>query len=230
MNLSEVDVLVLAGGKGTRLKSAVKNKPKPLADISGRPFLDILIADLKKNGFRRVIVCTGYMAEKIHKYYQKKNVGMEMEFSREQKPLGTGGAVKNARKFIRSREFLVMNGDSFAPIDYERFFEYHLKTKALATIALAKMKDSAGDFGNIKKNRSGRITEFREKAASKNAWVNAGVYIFSEKIMDLIPSNKFFSLEYGLLPGLHNCFGFPADDAFVDIGSPAGLKKARAVL
>ncbi|MBA3065014.1 nucleotidyltransferase family protein [bacterium] len=230
MNLSDIDVLILAGGKGKRLRSVVKNKPKPMAEIGGRPFLDFLILHLKKKGFTRVIICTGYMADKIHKYYQRKNMGIDIKFSGEEKPLGTGGAIKNAFKYIKSDPFVVINGDSFCGIDYTKFLRFHLKNKALATIALVKVKNDKKDFGSIEKDMSGRITNFREKIVSKSAWINAGGYLFSKKILELIPKDKQFSLEYQLFPNLHNCFGFAGNHVFVDIGTPEGLKKAGEIL
>lgn len=230
MKLNEIDVLILCGGIGQRLAKLVKDRPKPMVEINGKPFLDYLLEYLKENSFKRIIMGTGYMSEKIKEYYSYKEPGVEVVFSGESKPLGTAGAVRNAQWAINSNPFLVMNGDSFCRVNFADFLDFHLKKKSVASIVLCKKKP-AGDFGSVKMNKTDRIDNYKEKMSSvKEGFVNAGVYLFDKKIMNRIPENKKFSLEYQVFPKLKKLYGYIIKDDFIDIGNPERLKMANNIL
>ena len=177
-HLSTIDVLILCGGLGKRLREKIGESQKVMAAVGKEPFLNFILRDLAHQGCRRVVLCTGYKKETIEEYYQEKKFGLTIAFSREARPLGTGGAIKNARPFIRSHYFLAMNGDSYCRIDLEKFFAFHKAKKALVSIAAAKTDDRK-DFGSIAIDGTRKVTAFREKIEdSASSYVNAGIYCF----------------------------------------------------
>ena len=231
IKIEDIDVVILCGGKGKRLQPVVSDRPKALAEINGRPFLDILIDYVASFGFRRFILCIGYMGELIKQYYhQKRDNSLMLVFSEEKEALGTAGAIKNAESNINSSPFLVMNGDSFCKIDLNEFLNSHTKKKALFSIVLSDMKDG-GDYGKVVLDDSERICGFDEKANSKsnNSLTNAGMYMLDKAIFSEIPENKKCSLEYEIFPKLVNqrFYGFITEENFVDIGTPERFKQAE---
>jgi NDP-sugar pyrophosphorylase family protein len=227
-----IDVVILCGGMGKRLRAIVDDKPKPMAEIDSRPFIDILIGYVSTFGFQRFILCAGYKAEAIEQYYKSKKYGIEILITKEQKPLGTGGAVKNARPLITSNPFLVLNGDSFLGMDLYRFVEFHLRKKALLSIALINTKD-AKSYGSIEIDKLGRIVEFCEKKEkSQESMINAGIYLFNHEVLSLMPDDRNFSLEYDFFPEIVNreMFGYLTKGLFIDIGTPQRYAEAKQLL
>ena len=158
-----MQVLILVGGLGTRLREIIKNIPKVMANIKGKPFLEYLIVQLKNYNLNDIILCTGHLKEKIENYFGNGNhLGVNIVYSEELKPLGTGGAIKLAESLVKSDDFIVMNGDSFFDIDLYKLINYHLDKKALATMALAKVKDIRR-FGVVKIDKDSKIKSFFEK-------------------------------------------------------------------
>jgi len=131
-----IDVLILCGGKGTRLQSVVSDRPKSMADVEDRPFLDILIEYITLFGFRRIILCVGYMKDMIKNHYMAKDNHAQILYSEEDVPLGTGGAVKNARTLVHGDRFIVVNGDTFCSLDYRSMVAFHDEKNALVTVSL----------------------------------------------------------------------------------------------
>lgn len=228
--MKNIDVVILCGGKGERLRSIVSDRPKPLAIFGKEPFLSILMKYVSGFGFRRFILSIGYMKEKIKDYYDSKTFPWQILYSQEEEPLGTGGAVKKALELIKSDFFLVMNGDSFCRVDLSAFIDFHLAKKAPASVVLVKNADKS-NCANITLDSSGRIVEFKEKTSSVNsAWLNAGIYLFNKDVFSLVDTKNRFSLEYDFFPQLIAkavCFGFKQDLGFVDIGTVSGYKKAQ---
>ena len=222
------DVVILCGGQGKRLRSEIGRSQKVMAKVGKRPFLDISIKYLSRFGFTRIILCTGYQAQDVQDHYRKEKSRIKFLFSRESKPLGTGGALNHARKFVKSSSFFVLNGDSFCPVDYARFFGFHLRNKALASLAVSRVK-GAKDYGTILLDQQKRIKGFREKADAAAAYVNAGVYCFDRSVFSFMPKAKKFSLETDLFPTLVNkrFYGFKINKKFFDIGTPERYKKAK---
>ncbi|MCK4795557.1 MAG: nucleotidyltransferase family protein, partial [Desulfobacteraceae bacterium] len=230
--MEEINVIILCGGQGKRLQSIVNDRPKPMAEVGGRPFLDILIDYVASFGFRRFILCICYMGDFIRRHYQNRKGPLETIFSEEKKPLGTAGAIKKAEPFIGSSPFLVMNGDSFCKVDLRRFLKFHLTTKALSSIVLTNTKDT-DSYGNVTLGKSQRIINFSEKTKShKNSLVSAGIYFFQKEILSLIPANKNFSLEKDLFPSIvdKGFYGYVSTKEFIDIGTPERHKKAREII
>ena len=239
MNLSEIDAAILCGGLGKRLRPVIGDSPKVIAPIKRRPFLDFILNHLLQEGFRRVILLTGYKAKVIEDHYRPKEhpltrsgaEGLTIEFSREKKPLGTGGAIKNARGLIKSNPFLLLNGDSFCPIDYQEFLRFHFSKKAWGSIVLSHFKENR-DFGQVVVDPSQRILDFKEKSGNSlfaGCYVNAGIYCFPKEIFQGMPKAAAFSLEQDVLPGLvkKGMYGFVTDTKFVDIGTPKRYQQAN---
>ncbi|MFH1771960.1 MAG: nucleotidyltransferase family protein [Candidatus Omnitrophota bacterium] len=228
--LEGMNVVFLCGGLGKRLRPAVSDKPKVLADINGKPFVGILIDNLSRFGIKDIILSIGYKKESIRDYFQKRCApgGYSIVFSEEENPLGTGGALKKAKPLVKSSSFLVLNGDSFCAIDYEKFLNFHQKKKALVSIAIVKTQGYE-DAGSVTLNDKDVIVDFNEKGAVANGYINAGVYIFNKQAFSLMPEKCSFSLEYDFFPKLagKSLYGYVSESRFIDIGTPQRYEKAK---
>lgn len=207
------------------------NVPKPMAKMGDKPFLDIIIAYMENFGFRRFILGLGYKADFIMNYYSNRpEEGLKIVFSREKNPLGTGGAVKKAKKLIGSSHFFVLNGDSFCQFNPHDFLSFHRRKKALATILLKRPAGDAKDCGEVKIDGLSRIISFQEKNDNaKKCLINSGVYLFDKKIFNLMPCRDSFSLEHDLFPNVvgNGLFGSISPGYFIDIGTPKRYFKAK---
>jgi len=223
--------LILAGGLGTRLGKITERIPKVMVGIKGRPFLEYLIQQLKIYNIEKIILCTGHLKEKVKNYFGNGAVfGVNISYSEENKPFGTGGALKFAQNLVLENDFIVMNGDSLFAIDLVELMNFHFKKNALATIALAKAQDSFR-YGSVSISKDNELQSFVEKEGMLNAHlINGGIYIFNKKILDFIPKGKNISLEKDIFPKLigKGFYGFPFDSFFVDIGIPEDYEKVRA--
>lgn len=211
--------VILAGGFGLRLRETVKNLPKAMAPITGRPFMEYLILQLKKWGVNEIILGVGYLKEKIKSYFGNgKQWDVHIVYSEENKPLGTGGALKKAVRLIDDEEFLVMNGDSFLDLNFNRIISLHRKRKAVATIGLTCV-DDLSRYGKVEINSRNEVIKFAEKSSVIGRFINGGVYVFTRKIINCIPMGKV-SLENDVFPALINqgLYGMTTKGFFVDIG------------
>ncbi|OGX34770.1 MAG: hypothetical protein A3C36_01180 [Omnitrophica WOR_2 bacterium RIFCSPHIGHO2_02_FULL_52_10] len=229
MSVSECDGVILCGGQGKRLQGVVQDVPKVMAEVDGRPFLDFILDHLKDQGITRVIMCTGYKADVIETHYRGRDCGVNMTFSRESSPLGTGGALKNARGLIYSDPFFVFNGDSFLAADLQRFLNFHVKKKAEASMIVSQVNER-GDYGSLALDDDQKVTAFHEKSDMDGlSIVNAGVYCFNQSIFPRMPNAAQFSLEKEFLPQLtgNKFYGLITSKPFVDIGTPDRYNYAR---
>lgn len=223
------DCIVLAGGKGTRLRGVVQNLPKPMAPVVGRPFLSYLLRHLASSGARRVILSVGYMAHKIEAEFGSRYQNLEIIYSTENRPLGTGGAVKMAMKWVQQEHLFVLNGDTLFLCDLANMGKQHTKNNADLTIGLKFMKN-AGRFGSVAMDDSSRIWSFCEKKQTKPGYINAGIYFMGRNLIDSFPDNETFSLERDFFePNLKslNFLGVPSDGYFIDIGIPEDYNQAQ---
>lgn len=232
--VSEIPVLILAGGLGTRLRAAFNNGPKCMAPVGGRPFLEYLLSHIRRFGFSRVVLCVGYgQGQILESIGSGRLKGFEIRYSAETEPLGTGGALKRAESLIDKRDFLVFNGDSFLAIDLQQLVEEHLWSGAWATVALTKVHNSAR-FGSVVLAANGLIREFREKdpAVCGPNMINGGVYVLNRQVLDLIPESGAVSLEREIFPRLltRGIQGFICDGYFIDIGIPEDFERAQVEL
>jgi len=170
--------IILAGGRGKRLRPITDYVPKPLVPLNNIPIIDWQIKYLKKFGIDEIIVCTGYKTEMIEHFLAiKDNFGIRIKFSVEKNPLGTGGAIKQAGKHIKDDSFFVINGDTITNIDLEKLRE---KPNAIAAIELRTK------FG-IMETKDDKVTAFREKKEIANVWMNAGIYHLKKSILKDLP-------------------------------------------
>ena len=227
--LSEVDVVILCGGMGSRLREVVDDRPKPMAEINQQPFLDILIDFFHEFGFRRFVLCAGYMSQMIRDHYSHKTDSRQIIISDEHIPLGTAGTIKNAEKFIQSNPFLVANGDSFCSVDLADFYDFHSAKQALMSMVVLE-SENTDDCGLVMLDESERIISFKEKKRKHGSChINAGIYLFQKEVVSFIPEDTKFSLEHELFPKLtkHNCYAFISHGRLIDIGTPKRYEWAK---
>lgn len=223
-----MQVLILAGGLGTRLRSVVSDRPKPMADINGKPFLEYLISNLVNNGYKDFILAVGYKKENIIDHFKDgANFKCNIEYSIENEPLGTGGAIANAKKLIKD-DILVLNGDTFFNIDFKSFEKFHNEKKSQYTLSLRRVED-VSRYGAVEFDTNGKVTGFSPKGEdSQSNYINGGIYIIGKEIIDNLEENKIISLENDIIPYIvndGNMYGYKADDYFIDIGIPEDYKK-----
>jgi len=233
-DLKHIDVVILCGGFGKRLKSIISDRPKPMAEIEGKPFIQFLIECFSNFGIERFILCTGYKDNIIRQYFQDRYGDKEILISKEDKPLGTGGSLRHAIHLIENNPFFVINGDSFCKLNIYDFYKFHVLKKALVSIALVKVKNTE-KFGYVNVDTLGSITKFDEKNGSiQEGLINAGIYLMNRDIFSYLKEYpNIFSLEHDLFPGLINkgLFGMKSDcQYFMDIGTPESFFRAQKLL
>ena len=226
--LSGLTVAVLAGGLGTRLRSVVADRPKVLAEIHGRPFLGYLLDQLAAAGCRCLILCTGYLGEQISRVFGNSYGPLEIRYSQEQEPRGTGGALKLAVESFNSDPVLVMNGDSYCGIDLKAFWNWHCQQPATASIALTRVIRNKR-YGSVKLDSGDRIVEFSEKKTGGEGWINAGIYFLSQEVLQSIPQTGSISLERDIFPHWvgRGLYGYRGAAPFLDIGIPEDFAAAE---
>ncbi len=232
-DLTVPDAIILVGGKGTRLQPVVKDRPKPMAEVLGRPFLEWLLMGLRAQGTSRVVLATGYKAEVIqHHFTGPLPLGLDLVFSQESEPLGTGGALRNAMGQLSTDRVLVLNGDSICPFDLPAMMEAHLRAGALATLWLVPMED-CGRYGSVEIDGEDRVNAFSEKSSlPRSGLINAGIYLLEKRLLQAIPAGQATSLEREIFPsligrGLHAVVG---RGPFLDIGTPESYATADLFL
>lgn len=226
------EAIVLAGGRGTRLRSVVSDLPKPLAPVAGRPFLAWLLDGLADGGIRRVVLATGYLAGQVEAAIGARWRGMEVDYSVEEQALGTGGAIRLAASRLRGDSAHVLNGDTFL-----RYSPAALEAAALAAgtpiaVALARVGD-VGRYGAVRVD-GGRVASFEEKGGAGAGLVNAGSYFLAAPALAALDAvgQEAFSFETEVLAPRAAAGGVAAfmDTAgFIDIGVPDDYLRAQAL-
>lgn len=217
--------LILIGGMGTRLRPLTCTTPKPLLPIVNRPFLEYQFELLKRHGINEVILCVAYLSDEFKKYFGTgKKWGMKLHYVHEENPLGTGGAIRNASKFIDDT-VLIFNGDILTDINLSDMVAHHKNKKALITIALTRVKDPTM-YGLVEIDKTCRIERFLEKPSWDEIncnTINAGIYLFEPEALEYIPEGINFSVERGLFPNLlakgNGLYGFTSKSYWMDIGT-----------
>jgi NDP-sugar pyrophosphorylase family protein len=230
-----MQALVLVGGLGTRLRPAIGSTPKAMAMVAGRPFLEYLILQLRRDGIRDVVMLTGYGADAVKQYFRDGRAwGVSIAYSQEPAPLGTAGALRHALPNLEGRQFLVMNGDSFFDISLLDLIAVHAAAPpadpAAGTLALARSRETRR-FGTVEVDAADRVTAFREKAdRAGGGLINAGICVLERAIIEDIPAGRAVSLELEVFPGLlHGALrGVEFRGTFLDIGIPAAYEALRA--
>lgn len=228
--------LVLAGGFGTRLRPLSCTRPKLLIPAANQPVIDWTLRDLSAHGVDTVVLAVNYMAEAFVRYLGPTKFNIGIQYSREERPLGTGGPIRRAESFLKDgAPFLVLNGDVISSIDYRRLLEFHKEKGGLATIALHEVPDPSR-FGAVELDGRDRVRRFVEKpkpGEEPSKLVNAGIYVFDPKVVEYIEEGRSVSTELEVFPRLAEegqLYGFEFRDLWIDIGLPEDYLKANALL
>ncbi|MBP2315837.1 nucleotidyltransferase family protein [Azospirillum soli] len=230
--MADIDVAVLAGGLGTRIRGVLGDTPKVLAPVAGRAFLGHLLDYLSAYGTRRVVLCLGHLADRVTAWLAQgdANGTLDVVCQIEPRPLGTAGALGYVRKELRSGTVLVVNGDTFVDADLRAFVASHRLSGADASVLCVQVED-ASRFGRVEIGPDSRIRSFVEKAPGSGT-INAGVYLFSGAFLDRLVASGATSLERDVLekvpPGTLNAHVAKAH--FIDIGTPESLAAAARVI
>ena len=223
----QTPVVILAGGKGTRLMPYTTVLPKPLMPVGEYPILEILLRQLSAQGFRRITLAVGHLSGLIQAYFKEgQDWNLEITYSYETTPLGTAGPI--ARLPRHDRSTLVLNGDLLTTIDFGKVVRFHYENGALATIGMKRRKEAV-QFGVIETEPNGRITQYREKP-HLDYLVSMGIYVFSPVVRDFIPRGQKFDfpdLVQRLLQQDKKVLGFESDAYWMDIGRPDDYEKAN---
>ncbi len=223
-----MQALILAGGKGTRLRPLTVYTPKPIVPVCNRPFLLYQIDTLKRAGVTDVTLSLSYQPHKIEeKLGDGSDYGVKITYTVEPQPMGTAGAYKFAADFIREPT-VVFNGDIVTDLDLRAVIRQHDERKALATVVLAPVENPSA-YGVVEAGEDGRVRTFSEKPRADEInvnTINAGTYILDPAVLDLIPQGESYSFEYNLFPDLLKrgerfYAHVPADAYWLDIGAPA---------
>jgi NDP-sugar pyrophosphorylase family protein len=235
--LGRTPVVILAGGLGTRLRPVLTDLPKGLAPIGDEPFLQVQVELLRDQGAREFVLCVGHLAGHIRNWLgDGAKWGVRVRYSEDGERLwGTGGALKRAERYFTPRA-VVLNGDTYLAVSYERLLEHHLRARghagALATLSLARAAD-AGRYGTVLLDAGGEyLTGFREKEAAADGaerWLNAGAYVIERDLLDLTEAGVPASLERDVLPRVlaagRAVAAFKCAGPFHDIGTPTDLAR-----
>ncbi len=227
-----VTAYILAGGFGTRLRQAVPDRPKALAEILGRPYIYHLLDALAGFGLARVVLCTGHMAQMLEQALGPTYRGMELLYSREDEPLGTGGALRLALERHPAELALCINGDSLTDADlseYLRWFETRSEEGALLLVPV----DDAARYGSVATDTSGRVSGFVEKGQGGPGWISAGIYLLRPSCLQGIPPGQAASIEQDVFPALARrgvLCAYRAQARFLDIGTPESYAQAGRFL
>lgn len=232
-----MQAIILAGGEGTRLRPLTDHLPKPLVPLKDKPFCLYQISWLKGYGIKKIVFAVGYLADKIKTTLEDGcKFGTNIRYAFESKPLGTGGAIRNAicvSGACDSDDFLVMNGDILTNINLKPAIDFHFKKKALVTLVLIKTKETDG-FGRVCCDRGGRLESFVEKMPRRPpglSLINGGIYLLNQKVIDYIPKDSAYSFEKQLIPDLINkglpVYGYACSGYWLDIGTKSRYLKAQ---
>ena len=219
--LRNTKAVILVGGEGKRLKSVVKDVPKPMALIAGKPFLEHQLNFLKEQGLEKIILAVGHKGNIIKSYFgDGRRVELDITYSHEKRPLGTAGAVKEAEKYIDDT-FFVLNGDSIAKMGLSNFLSFHQNKQGIASIGLTNIEDSSHHGSVVLEGN--KIKSFDEKEKIGEGLINCGVYLFEPRIFSLIEKGVNSSLEKEIFPKLiirRELYGYNYEGYFMDIGRP----------
>jgi mannose-1-phosphate guanylyltransferase len=228
--------VVLAGGLGTRLRAAVAGRPKVLAPAAGQPFLHYVLEYLAGQGIRRVVLCVGYLADQVQEFTGNgSRWSLEIEYSQEEAPLGTAGALRRAALQLE-QPYFALNGDTLFRVDLRALWQAHTRGGWLASVALLPAAGEPGESqqrGCVRLDSSGRIIAFDEKpgagapeTARQEKLINGGIYLLAPQALDAVAPDRPVSIERDVFPRLAEqrvLGGLVQPAYFADIGTPQSL-------
>lgn len=222
------EAIVLAGGFGTRLQTVVKEVPKPMAPVAGKPFLQYILDYLIAHKVTHVVLAVGYLRETIIDYFGDNYQSLSITYAVEENPLGTGGGILNACNQIKGDNVFVINGDTFFDVDLVELSAFHETNNALLTVALKKM-EKFDRYGTVETDNEGRIIGFLEKKYLDEGLINGGIYCLNKHIFHPeLPAA--FSFEKEILEKEivnRKIYGLRSEGYFIDIGIPEDYARAQ---
>ncbi len=224
------EAIILAGGLGTRLRSAVPDLPKCMASVAGKPFLHHVIHYLQEQGIDSFIFSLGYMHEVIEAYILNNYPLLNYSLSIEEAPLGTGGAIQLACKKATTENILVLNGDTMFKINTNKLLSFHIQHNSACTLALKPLQEF-DRYGVVDINKEGYIQSFKEKKNYEQGLINGGVYALNVKEFLDLDLPEIFSFEKDYLEtycSIQKMMGLVQDEYFIDIGIPEDLERASS--
>ncbi len=222
------EAILLVGGQGSRLKSVVQDIPKPMALVAGRPFLEYIMDHLNRYGICKVILAVGYKRDLVIDHFGHKYLDMDVAYSIEESPLGTGGAIHHALDMCKSDDILICNGDSIITEDLDAFYSFHKQKKADLSIILKK-KTNFDRYGRVDVQKE-KIKGFKEKSFCANGLINSGVYLLRRNTGKdtLVEGKSSFEKDFlEIYTDDLRFYGFVSDAYFIDIGIPEDYGRAN---
>ena len=224
-----MEASVLAGGFGTRLAQVVKDVPKPMAPVAGKPFLQYVVDDLIDQGVDRIVFAVCYMKEVIIDFFHNSYRGAEVSYSIETEPLQTGGAIRQALELCMEKQVLVINGDTFFSVDLSAMRRAAMRSGKEITIAVKEMYDFSR-YGKVSVNDDMEVTAFHEKQYCERGYINGGVYDINRTVLKTYPVK--FSMEELCFPKLlqdRQIGAFISNGLFIDIGIPEDYARSQTL-
>ncbi|CAB0986937.1 GDP-mannose pyrophosphorylase [Corynebacterium diphtheriae] len=232
---SDTDAVILVGGKGTRLRPLTVSTPKPMLPTAGVPFLSHLLARIKAAGITHVVLGTSFKAEVFEDYFgDGADLGLEIEYVVEDKPLGTGGGIRNVYDKLRANTVMVFNGDVLGGTDLGGILDAHHAKNADVTMHLVRVPDPRA-FGCVPTDVEGRVSAFLEKTEDPPTdQINAGCYVFRRELIGEIPADRVVSVERETFPRLleeeRRVFGYVDNAYWRDMGTPSDFVRGSSDL
>lgn len=224
------EAIVLAGGFGTRLSEVIKDVPKSMALINEKPFLEYQLNYLIRFGITKVIMSVGYKSEIIREFFKSRYKSLEIAYSFEDAPLGTGGGIKKAMSLMNGQNLFALNGDTLFEVNLQKMYQFHISKNADITLALRRV-ENVSRYGTVDIDNNSRITGFAEKSSkSGRGLINGGIYILNKDLYLNSDLPEKFSVEKDFFEKYYKeemIFGFPCEDYFLDIGIPSDFTKAQ---
>lgn len=232
MNTSKKNIntaIILAGGLGTRLRSVVSELPKCMAPVNGKPFISYVIEAFSKQGITNFIFALGYKSEAIIEHIDEQYFMFNNQYSIEEEPLGTGGAIKLALSKATNDNVFITNGDTLYNASLQQLSAFHLQNASACTLALKPM-ENFDRYGVVEIDANNRITSFKEKKQYDAGLINGGLYALNIPSFNKINFTQKFSFEKDYLEAYYKTeamYGFEANAYFIDIGIPVDFAKAQ---
>lgn len=220
-----MEAIILAGGFGTRLSHIVTDVPKPMAKVSGHPFLNYIFEYLLQNDIKHIILAVGYKAKTIQDYFGNNYKGIPITYSMEDTPLGTGGAIKKAISYSKGDNTFIVNGDTYFDVDLKNMNTFHHDNNSDISIAVKPMSNFER-YGSVVIDGN-RIKKFEEKKPTLKGKINGGIYLINNKILNSVKEESFSFEKVVLESGLVPIYAFESNGYFIDIGVPEDYYKAQ---
>jgi NDP-mannose synthase len=227
--MKNIRVIILAGGKGTRLRPYTTVFPKPLMPISDMPILEVVLRQLKSFGFEKITLSVNHLADLIQTFFGNgRKLGLDITYCMEDQPLGTAGSISLVPNL--TEHFLVMNGDLLTTLDYGAMMRSHIDSKATATIGIFQRKVKI-DFGVLELGQNGELLQYKEKPCFEFL-VSMGVNAFHKSVIDFIPRAQYLDIPV-LMTNLKNAgkqvLTYRSECQWLDIGRPDDYEQALAI-